>query len=245
VFELFDLILEPIGTLNPPARARILPGIMIGGRVLAAVGESLAVVIGDGKGGIVARPGISASAVGEEFQLTAAGVRRTYASPFRSRSDIALAPDGREAVNVAADAVWGGKPGQIAIRRLSPNGQLSDPMIISLEPQPMPAEIADSIVDAWASRRAEHEAELRSRVTRPDRFPPFRSIELYSDGLIWLNEHNRPGTRLVIDTDSRDVFRVEIPKGLLILHATREHVWGTVNDADGLPIIIRYRIVSG
>jgi hypothetical protein len=51
-------------------------------------------------------------------------------------------------------------------------------------------------------------------------------------------------TRLVVGVDGRPRMRVKVPRDFNIRYATATHVWGTLRDADDLPIIVRYRLIS-
>ncbi len=244
-YQLFDLTFTPIGQ----AGARVSgfnPGLMNGGLALArtrAGGDSQVVVLLDGQGELVRRIPVEVKDGRRRIAASLRGEPINLVVPLGAQAMMALAPGGADAVVVEPAEVWGGRPGQIAIRRFTPDGRVSPPITASLPPRPLPRSVADSVFDAWAENYARNgvTGDIRSKATPPSHFPAFNTLGYFGDGLLWVGHFDQP-VRYVVGTDGRLMYEVRLPAGLDVVYADRTRVWGTIPDADGVPMILQYRL---
>jgi hypothetical protein len=182
--------------------------------------------------------------------LTGRTVPRTVYSPLLARTQLALAPGGREVVVLEASELWKGPPGQFTIRRIeTATGRVSPPVSVSLPVRRVTSSEADSLikllpllVKSSARRSPKIADEYRSKAKVPATYPAFEDFVPSADGVLWLTEYARPDTRLVVDVTGKPLMRVRLPKGFRVTAVSRTHVWGVTLDADDLPIISRYRV---
>ncbi len=168
---------------------------------------------------------------------------RNMTSPLGAYTNVALAPGGRELIVLQPWAIWGGKPGQFTIRRIPiATGVQTAPVTVSFIPTKVTASQADSIITRAIGRNTQITDEYRSKVKLAEYHQPYARFDIMNDNRLWLWEPGVEGSVNVVATDGKPVMHVQLPKGLYVLAANATHVWGTLTDADGLPIIVRYRI---
>ena len=156
---------------------------------------------------------------------------------------IQLTPNGREAIVLEAAEMSGGRPGQLALRRINTaTGQISGPMIVPLEPVKLTRAEVDSMIEGAIRERPAMAAEYRARANLPEYFPAFGLFMVTADSTAWLAPHAEAGMPLVVDFSGTPLMRVSVPAGLRVLHASRTHVWGAFDGQAGPPTIVRYRI---
>jgi hypothetical protein len=168
---------------------------------------------------------------------------RSVSHPHTAATNIIPVPNAREALVLEASAIWGGKPGEIQVRRLSfATGRLSAPVTIALPPHRITPAMADSIIAAGAAR-SPAPGEYRSKARVPQYFPAFIGGQASADGLVWLDGWGEYGVRQVVDfAAGRALMRVAEGPGVSFRFLTRTHIWAVLKDQDDLPIIVRYRI---
>ena len=158
-------------------------------------------------------------------------------------TQIQLTPGGREAIVLEAAEMSGGRPGQLALRRINTaTGQISAPSIVPLEPLKLTRAEVDSIIEVAIREDPRMAAEYRARANLPEYFPAFRLFMVTADSAAWLAPVAGMRTALVVDFAGEPLMRVGLPAGLQVLHASRTHVWGAFQDDPGPPTIVRYRI---
>jgi hypothetical protein len=81
-------------------------------------------------------------------------------------------------------------------------------------------------------------------MTAPASYPPLSRIVLGRDQTTWLEVYSTEGDRqwLVLDARGEPVGRVAVPRGVRIQAASRESIWATDTDEDGLQHIMRFAI---
>ena len=80
----------------------------------------------------------------------------------------------------------------------------------------------------------------------PEFYPPIRDLVVGNDGTLWLSRWPVGRTRswLVLDERGNRRGRVELPATLRVHAASTTQVWGTQPDRDGIPSIVRYRVMG-
>lgn len=89
-------------------------------------------------------------------------------------------------------------------------------------------------------------AEVREQVFMPGYYPPVRSVRFGIDNTIWL--HLSPGADagpwVALDAGGTPLFRVVLPDGFRLRHASRQSVWGTGMGEYDVPYLLRWEILS-
>ena len=194
------------------------------------------------------------------IRITTTGVNTTIGQPLQGLVDAAFAPGGRFVVASDASA-FNGMPGQVMITDLSSNN-VSSSRTVQLPTVRVSRTYADSFAKAMAERQQvgpptppgvtrreptaaqlqEFEQLVRDKLYVPDFLPVNKQAVFGSDGSIWFN-YKIDGASWTVLVGDKIAMRVRVPADLWVRAATREFVWGTKSDADGLPIILRYKVV--
>jgi len=146
---------------------------------------------------------------------------------------------------IAADAeLWGGRPGQVQLLMGDSTGRITHQML-TFAPRPVPADYLDQRLARFSTDpagRAALRADIRGKYYLPEYYPVLQNIMLGRDGSIWVEP--------VYETEMWTVFvngtairRVRIPRGrdmTIVWAVSRDNVWVTKEDADEVPIILRY-----
>jgi hypothetical protein len=171
-------------------------------------------------------------------------------SPLVTDTDANLIPGGREIIVLEASELWGGRPGQFTIRRIATaTGRVSAPVTVALPIRHPTRSEADSLIRESAppvrGPRDVRQAEAyRAKAKIASAFPAYRTSTVSADSVVWLTEYARPDAYLVVDLTGKPLMRVRLPTGCFVSAVSRTHVWGVSYDADDLPIISRYRVVT-
>ena len=112
---------------------------------------------------------------------------------------------------------------------------------------PVPRYIADSVQQSLQRRAGRGPEEFRSAwrsMTVPSDYPPIDRLLLGRDNTTWLEEYTPSGDRswLVLDARGEPVGRASVPRTVRILVPSREALWGTDTDDDGLQHIVRFTV---
>jgi hypothetical protein len=183
--------------------------------------------------GIVAK-----AAVGNSFLI--------FEPPLAKRSVRNYAPDGSSLVTVEAAA-----NAQFVVTRFGPNGDTLYRRSFGYTPQRVPALVRDTILRQYArgfSRSlspGQAMAAARNIVPFPDVQPPVSAITVSTSGAVWLRreESGTPDVEWLVLTPSGSVqAAVRVPSDVAIMTVTTAAVWGSRNDRDGVPYLVRYRI---
>lgn len=168
-YVLFNHRFEPLGSLRLP---RTQAGVLVLGVGVGQVGvfldqaDTTALYVHDAGGETTRRFDMPLRSVAHRFSVRDAqsqGGSRVTQSPLGSYSTAMLIPGGTEVLLLEPSLVWGGRAGQISLRRLSlATGQLSDRTIVSLVPQPVSRSERDSVVADWIEVQKYSPAVLRA-----------------------------------------------------------------------------------
>lgn len=252
-FQLFGPSYEPAGTVPITPRGESFLGLTSTSTYLfrAGTGDSARLGIAAANGRLqvpiaLSFPKVRQGAVAPMAPGTSGRVAIVRALPvaLSISTQIELAPNGREAIVLEAAEMSGGRPGQLALRRINTaTGQISGPNIVPLEPINLTRAEVDSIIEAAIRERPSMAGEYRARANLSEYFPAFGLFMVTADSTAWLTPNADGRTALVVDFAGEPLMRVRLPTGLRVLHASRTHVWGVFQDQARLPTIVRYRIV--
>lgn len=111
-------------------------------------------------------------------------------------------------------------------------------------PVPIPRAVFDSVIQQRSGRGPTEFREAWRSMTAPAGYPPIERLVLGRDATTWLEEYTAAGNRTwrVLDQRGEVVGRIQLPRTVRLLAATREAIWGTETDDDGLQHIVRYRV---
>jgi hypothetical protein len=119
----------------------------------------------------------------------------------------------------------------------------------------IPASRVDSAIRARVARGFTPiplSAQARLRQTAPPYYMPYVSMGVYHgiriglDNTIWigLRATSEGNPWLVLDSAGVPIGRVLLPRNVLLMEASRERIWASEENADGLRSIIRF-VVAG
>jgi hypothetical protein len=182
------------------------------------------------------------------------GVAHASPQPFVHVTHAAQEPIGNRALAVLPPTYWGGRPGQVKLIFLNRDG-VERERIVDLGARRM----TDAIREAWIKRlidplvdrlaaggtpRAAAESQLRDALVSGEYLPDVSDAMLGSDGAAWLKPYDS-NDWVVVSPAGTIAFRVRVPENVRVYQVTMDRLWGVVLDADGLPIVIRYRVSAG
>jgi hypothetical protein len=168
--------------------------------------------------------------------------------PFANAPQFAHSVDGSwlaTAVATLADSI-----GTASVTAFRANGDtaFTRTLILSLRP------IADSIANrAYAARELEISRgnDARERlaafrgIPRVRYHPPLRSLMVSTDGRVLLGFNTEDSEReyMLIGSDGRPLATLRLPKGDMPMQFDGGVIWARAHDSDGVPAIVRHRIV--
>jgi hypothetical protein len=148
-----------------------------------------------------------------------------------------VAPDGNRVVLTYVERTDAYRV--VAVRS---NGQTIFDRTISYRPQPIPRHVRDSITAAALRSPMPSRRATADRI--PESYPPLSRILVGRDATTWLEVFSASGDRTwhVLDAQGNVAGRITIPRNIDIKVASRDIVWATETDDDGLQHIVRFRV---
>jgi hypothetical protein len=118
--------------------------------------------------------------------------------------------------------------------------------LYAYRPVPLPKATFDSVIARRTARGQPEAIAMWRGMTAPASYPPLSRIVLGRDQTTWLEVYSTEGDRqwLVLDARGEPVGRVAVPRGVRIQAASRESIWATDTDEDGLQHIMRFAIAA-
>lgn len=174
------------------------------------------------------------------------------AQPFRDDPLLAVSPDGSGIVIVNRDAATRRVGDAFVVTRLGPAGDTVFTRVYRYTARPLPvSEVATTLEDlARGMRRVSRDRDLSTRIRRAMYVPRFRTpieeVVAGRDGTIWLRRESSGLTArrwTVLDARGNLLRTVEVPVGTRVLQAEAGRLWGVQEDADGIPYVVRLRVV--
>jgi hypothetical protein len=92
-----------------------------------------------------------------------------------------------------------------------------------------------------AMSRATAESELRKQIVVPQYIPEIEAAFLGRDGSVWLRRHTS-NEWIIVSPSGAVAGRVQVPADVRVTQVSMDQLWGITRDADGLPIVIRYKV---
>lgn len=180
--------------------------------------------------------------------------------PFGDAPLSALSSDGGFLV-VDRRAQRGEGPGRFGITKIGVEGDTLFRREFSYEPEPLREERLDSAVKARAeglhgfmSQRqpdlslAKVIGDLREATYAPEHLPPLESLQVATDGTIWLERFQAAdGSRewWILNPDGEPAGQAHTPEGLRVLLIHGDEVWGVETDELDVDYIVRYQLDQG
>jgi hypothetical protein len=91
------------------------------------------------------------------------------------------------------------------------------------------------------------DAQLKEQIQFPAFRPPVTALVVGKDSTVWVRRERIGSEDIawdVLDWSGRPIGRLEAPLRLKVWQAQRGALWGTLADEDGVPYVIRYRVVT-
>lgn len=150
-----------------------------------------------------------------------------------------VAPDGGRVVLTYVEE---GKTQEYRVAAIRSSGEKIFDRTISYRPQPIPKNVRDSIVSAASRSPMPSRRATAERI--PGFYPPLLRILGGRDATTWLELFTASGDRTwhVLDAQGNVVGSLMVPRNLQVMAASRDALWGTETDDDGLQHIVRYRV---
>ena len=168
--------------------------------------------------------------------------------PFAWRSHYDLSPDGSRATLVEFNDT-DADVGTFQVTIVSPRGDTVLSRAYPFELQSIPRNVADSAVEATASKWQDSNAELAAAIRREARvaefYPPVEGVVNGRDGTIWIGLREVPDGRpyLLLDSMGGVVGSVLLPHAATVRVADRWNVWSVESDENDVQSIVRYRVM--
>lgn len=164
--------------------------------------------------------------------------------PFCQEPIDAVSADGRRIVFGAS------QPGvaSVARLRLTALGESGDTVFSRSVEAPLsriPGRVIDSTRSAKASRAPNPQARdeiLRMRM--PTHYPAFERLVAGQDGTVWVELRSEGDDRewLLLASNGNTLGRVRLPRSVKIMAASRNQIWGVIENVDGELGIVRYAV---
>lgn len=152
----------------------------------------------------------------------------------------------------------GGPPGSLGLLELNAKGDTLWERRLQFQPHNLTPEWVQEIVDGWIGAfprpgmlRAEQLSYLEAfeeALYKPEYLPAAASFFLSASDDVWLKTFERVDTLRVYYTiprgdSSGEPRRVLLPEAMQATDATATHVWGTRDDALGVPYVVGRRLM--
>ena len=155
-----------------------------------------------------------------------------------------------------------GRQSSFRVTKISFDGDTIFDRRFQYEPKPITDEQFDKVVDrfvdnvtsgsgprpAFINDREEARRAVLKVITRPRFQAPISGAHAAADGTLWLQrEDDGAAQRLwqVMDPQGRFIGAVRIPRDQRVQYATRQEMWVAALDELDVPLLIKYRVVTG
>jgi hypothetical protein len=243
--QFFDSAFNYITVVPAPLRSGRLLGPLAGGFVASRASDWLFVY--DRAGQLVDSSEVRETTPRHRIRLTSAGEQtlRAVLAPF---SAIARTPDGSALMIIEPSELWGGKPGQVSLQRLSfPERKLSDRIVASLPAEPVFSATLDSASEALFQRFGVTDdrirAEYKRKLGRPRYAPGFAELLLVAPDQVWLSLREGGAEAVVVRNDGTPDRIVQVAPNLVLLGASGDALWALQSGEEGASSVAKYRLV--
>ena len=114
----------------------------------------------------------------------------------------------------------------------------------SYPPVRIPKDVADSVIARRIGRQSGEVAAMWRSVKLPPDYPPLARVLLGRDDTVWLERYSISGDRewLVLDALGTVTRTVVLPRRVRLMAGSRDALWATDTDEDGLQSVVRFRV---
>lgn len=135
-----------------------------------------------------------------------------------------------------------GKTQEYRVALIRTSGDTVFARTIAYRPQPIPRNVRDSI--ASAAQRSPMPSRRATAERIPEHYPPLSRILVGRDGTTWLELFTESGDRTwhMLDPQGNLAGRLIVPRNIEVKVASRDAIWATETDDDGLQHIVRFRV---
>ena len=173
------------------------------------------------------------------------GPVRTMYSPLATGTFAKLVPGGRELVLVESAELWGGRTGQLAVRRVqTATGDTSRTVVVTLPARAVTRSEGDSLIAERAGRSGRLANQIRANARVPSHYPAVGDVRVGADGAVWVADAADMRSWVVVDRAGTPLARVRLPARFTVFAVSRTQVWGALLDDVDLPTIVRYAIAG-
>ena len=150
-----------------------------------------------------------------------------------------VSPDGGHLVITYVEP---GRTQEYRVALIRTSGDTVFAKTIAYRPQPIPRNVRDSI--ASAAQRSSMPSRRATADRIPESYPPLSRIIAGRDNTTWLELFTPSGDRtwLMLDAQGTLAGRLTVPRNIDLKVASRETIWATETDDDGLQHIVRFRV---
>lgn len=123
------------------------------------------------------------------------------------------------------------------------NGDTAFSRAVRFQRVPIPKAVRDSAIAALTGSDPAIRSALE-KVQVPDFYPPVSSVLGGRDGSTWLEWYSQSGELRWegFDAKGNSIGSFRVPRNIQIIAASRDQVWATETDDDGLQSVIRFRV---
>lgn len=194
------------------------------------------------------------SAASEALVLQQGRVVSNY-QPFRDTPIWRVAPSGEYVVVLDRTSARSAQRTGFSMTKIGIRGDTLLSRRYYYTPKPIPQRVADSVVSVAANdvaasfpSRSRAVEAVRAAMYLPRYQPPVSDMVVGVDGTIWLMREGigeAQNTWMILDSSGRILAQLRTPRGLSVLQARSNALWGVEYDELGVPYIVRYWIDTG
>jgi hypothetical protein len=159
-----------------------------------------------------------------------------------------VAPDGSAIAVLDRPASRNVRDNHFTITIFNPSGAVRRERRIEYAPKRLTREVRDSVIKITLNLSGRPNIQIQSEVVfTPDFLPPVTELFLGTDGRVWLKREFTfapLASWTILDSNLQTIRTVTMPNDFRILSALGDQVWGTRQDQDGMPYIVRYRLTA-
>jgi hypothetical protein len=182
------------------------------------------------------------------------GVRSYRPQPFSDAVIPTVSPYEPEVVWIDRPAATEPAPATFRVTKLDFEGDTIFSRPFPYTPVPVEAALVDSLVQEYAEQftrgpmpgaasPTQAQGWVREALYVPSFHPPVSTVVIGMDGTLWLRREDVGAETIhwmILDSEGRTVGLVELDRGLTVMAATRDRIWGSLRDDLDVPYIVRY-----
>jgi len=188
--------------------------------------------------------------VSTAFRFSTTGMSGSLAVPYAMRRRDAIAPIGNRVAYLTA-AVDGEAAGTFEVMVFTTGGDTVYQRGYPFDAVPIPAAVADSVIEAFASAPFAEQvpglaAMIRSDMEIPPLYGPIEDLRMERDGTLWIRLRDTGEGRpyLVLAPDGSLEGLAMFPTNASVYAADRDAVWTVELDEFDVPSVVRYRVAG-